>query len=177
MYCSSLTSVTIPDNVTAINSRTFAYCSSLASLTIGNSVTNIGEYAFYDCYALTSLTSLNPIPPICGNNVFYGVHTQHIPLYVPQESVPQYQTTDTWMNFQNIIGKDFSGVEETLGHNEVNVSIENGNIVIGGTKNAPIEVYSTSGQCVYSGTATSIPVSTKGLYVVKVNGKSFKVIL
>lgn len=73
---------------------------------------------------------------------------------------------------------DFSGIEDTITDNDVNVSVENGNIVIDGADDAvKVEVYSVNGQCVYSGTATIIPVSGNGLYIVKVNGKSYKVML
>ena len=47
--CSSLTSVTIGNNVTEIGSYAFSGCSSLASVTIPNSVTEIGEGAFRYC--------------------------------------------------------------------------------------------------------------------------------
>jgi hypothetical protein len=48
----SLTSVTIPDSVTSIESAAFDFCYSLTSATIGNSVTNIGDEAFGDCMRL-----------------------------------------------------------------------------------------------------------------------------
>ena len=46
MWCSSLTSVTIPNSVTSIEYEAFSLCSSLTSVTIPNSVTSIGNYAF-----------------------------------------------------------------------------------------------------------------------------------
>ena len=55
-YCSSLTSITIPDSVTSIGIFAFSGCSSLTSITITNSVTSIGEYAFWSCGSLTSIT-------------------------------------------------------------------------------------------------------------------------
>lgn len=86
------------------------------------------------------------------------------------------ETTDG----SNLIAKceinALSSVTEIL-NDEVNISVENGNVVIGGAEDAKVDVYSINGQCVYSGTATTIPVIAKGLYIVKVNGKSYKVIL
>ena len=54
--CSSLTSISIPDSVTSIGDEAFVKCSSLADVTIPDSVTSIGVGAFADCSALTSLS-------------------------------------------------------------------------------------------------------------------------
>ena len=55
-YCSSLTSITIPDSVTSISKVAFAGCSSLISITIPDSVTKIDFCAFASCSSLTSIT-------------------------------------------------------------------------------------------------------------------------
>ena len=69
--CSSLISLTIPDSVTAIGDRAFEDCSSLTSLTIPNSVTSIGNGAFWNCSSLTSLTIPSSVTSI-GYSVFDG---------------------------------------------------------------------------------------------------------
>ena len=53
--CSSLTSITIPDNVTSIGGSCFYNCTSLTSIVIPDSVTSIGQYAFRSCSGLTSI--------------------------------------------------------------------------------------------------------------------------
>ena len=70
-YCSSLTSVTIPNSVTSIGAQAFWGCSSLTSVTIPNSVTSIGEFAFYYCTGLTSVTIPNSVTSI-GSRAFDG---------------------------------------------------------------------------------------------------------
>ena len=55
-YCSSLTSVTIPESVTSIGNNAFYYCSSLTSVTIPDSVTSIGYNAFNNCRKLASIS-------------------------------------------------------------------------------------------------------------------------
>ena len=86
------------------------------------------------------------------------------------------ETTDG----SNLIAKceinALSSVTEIL-NDEVNISVENGNVVIGGVEDAKVEILNINGQCVYRGNATIIPITAKGLYIVKVNGKSYKVIL
>ena len=63
-YCSSLTSITIPDSVTSIGYQAFYDCSSLTSMTIPDSVTTIGEAAFSNCHSLASIT-------VDTNNQYY----------------------------------------------------------------------------------------------------------
>lgn len=52
--CKALTSITIPDDVKAINSSAFAYCTKLTNLTLPNNMTSIGEEAFNSC-AISSI--------------------------------------------------------------------------------------------------------------------------
>jgi restriction system protein len=54
--CSSLVSITIPNNLLEIEEATFYNCSSLTSITIPDSVASIGDSAFYGCSSLTSIT-------------------------------------------------------------------------------------------------------------------------
>ena len=63
-FCTSLTSITIPNSVTSIGDCAFLGCSSLTSITIPNSVTNIGGAAFIGCSGLTSITIPNGVTSI-----------------------------------------------------------------------------------------------------------------
>ena len=54
-YCSSLTSVTLPNSVASIGNDAFYNCSSLTYISIGNSLTYIGYDAFYNCCSLNTL--------------------------------------------------------------------------------------------------------------------------
>ena len=99
-WCSSLTSVTIPDSVTTIGDYAFSGCSSLQEFkgkfasedgrcliidgtlnyfapaglteyTIPDSVTTIGDEAFYGCSSLTSVTIPDSVTTI-GDSAFRG---------------------------------------------------------------------------------------------------------
>lgn len=69
--CSSLTRINIPNSVTSIGEGTFQCCESLTSVTIPNSVTSIGWGAFYDCRSLTSVTISDRVKNI-HKYTFYG---------------------------------------------------------------------------------------------------------
>ena len=70
MYCSGLTSVTIPNSVTNIGDCAFEYCTYLPSITIPNSVVNIGDHAFSGCTMLSSITIPNSVTSI-GEGAFW----------------------------------------------------------------------------------------------------------
>ena len=63
-WCSSLTSITIPNSVTNIGIYAFRECTSLTSIAIPNGVTEIGYMAFEGCRSLTSITIPNGVTSI-----------------------------------------------------------------------------------------------------------------
>ena len=69
--CWDLTRLTIPGSVTSIDKDAFCFCSSLTSVTIPDSVTSIGDSAFYGCESLTSVTIPDSVTSI-GSCAFYG---------------------------------------------------------------------------------------------------------
>jgi len=66
--CTSLETVTLPNNVTQIGTNAFSGCTSLTSMNIPASVTSIGESVFYNCTNLTSV-ALNG-PTTIGSGAF-----------------------------------------------------------------------------------------------------------
>ncbi len=67
--CSSLTDITIPNSVTIIANATFFGCSNLTEITIPNSVTTVGDQAFSHCTSLNRVTLPNSITSI-GSSAF-----------------------------------------------------------------------------------------------------------
>lgn len=56
---SKLTTITIPDSVTSIDSGALSGCTSLTSCTIGSGVTSLGYYVFRGCTNLSNITMPN----------------------------------------------------------------------------------------------------------------------
>ena len=81
---SAVTSVTIPDSVTAIHDGAFAFCSQLTNISIPNSVTFIGFSAFNSCTSLKSITLPSSLSTI-QSSAFYNcgnLETIRIPVSV-----------------------------------------------------------------------------------------------
>ena len=102
-HCSSLTTVNLPESITSLPDDCFASCTSLTSITLPVNISAIGARAFYDCSGLTLIESLAEVPPTVGNNAFTNVPTD-IPVYVPCNSVADYQAASGWIGFTNLVG-------------------------------------------------------------------------
>ena len=70
-YCTSLTSIAIPDSVTSIGNYAFHYCISLTSIVIPDSIKSIGDNAFLSCGFLTSIEVPDSVT-IIGKWAFSG---------------------------------------------------------------------------------------------------------
>ena len=66
-----LTSLTIPNGVTAIKKYAFLNCENLTYVSIPSSVTSIGSHAFYNCHNLRSINIPNSVTSI-GTWAFYS---------------------------------------------------------------------------------------------------------
>ena len=111
-HCTALSSVTIPNSVTKINSFAFDSCVSLKSIVIPNSVTDMGDYTFMDCKKLTSISLSNGLTKI-GTDNFRGctsLASLAIPESVTSIGARAFQesgiTSITLPNSVSAIGRD-----------------------------------------------------------------------
>lgn len=110
--CSSLTSLTLSDNVVNIEGSAFSGCYALKNVTIGNSVESIGKNAFYNCYNLQSITITNPTPPSCVSKETFTCSTSYVrdiydiynytTLHIPMGSKEAYSSAQEWRYFNKI---------------------------------------------------------------------------
>ena len=98
---SSITSLTIGSNPTAIGQGMFQKCTGLTTLIIPSNISSIGGYAFEGCSGLTSITVHSATPPTLGIGVFDN--TNDCPIYVPPESVDAYKAASKWSSYASRI--------------------------------------------------------------------------
>lgn len=65
-FCIGLESITIPSGVSTINSNAFSYCDSLTSVTIGNGITSINSSTFNNSTNITTITINKPQGSVSG---------------------------------------------------------------------------------------------------------------
>jgi|GEM_PF-1127289 hypothetical protein len=159
----------IPNTVVSTNGYAFYVC-YLNSITFPESVKYIDAL---NCNSLQSIKMRPSTPPnsnYISNFLYYGTK-----LYVPKGSLAEYQAAEPWKNFQNIEEMDFSGIEEVNADDDVDVRVENGSIIIEGADgNQLIEVYDIAGKMVYGSYNNSISGLSKGLYILRIANKTYK---
>ena len=106
----------IGDGVTKIGNWAFSGCSSLDFFSFGSAVATIGQEAFSDCTAMTKLISKAATPPTCGSQALDDINKWNCKLYVPTESLSQYQQADQWKEFFFIE----AGIKNVNGNNSNN---------------------------------------------------------
>ncbi|MFI3240239.1 MAG: leucine-rich repeat domain-containing protein [Bacteroidales bacterium] len=185
MYCDGLTSFNIPNSVTFIGDSAMFYCDALQSVTISGAIEYIGDYAFATCHALNSVKIYAEIPPEITTTVFNNIYTDFysiITLTVPIGCVDIYKADAVWGLFTNIVEGDYTDVEYNL-VDETKLYVTNNGIlnISGATDGAIVKVYSISGVNVANGVIIDstaqieLPI-TKGIYIVTIGNKSYKVI-
>ena len=198
--CSGLTSVTIPNAATSISNKAFAGCSGLISISIPQKVESVGESAFEDCTGLTTVTidgsevllvaetfvgctniktvnALNTLPPIGADNTFELITYRDATLNVPKTAKDAYSKPACWRNFRHVEEKDFGGVDDvTADEGDICVNVRDRQIEVSGADaSEEVRVYDMAGMEIYRGTDRTIALPTKGVYIVKVAGRTFKV--
>jgi len=138
-------------------------------------VTSIEDYAFSGCTKLTEIYCKNSTPPSLRSNTFYNVNKKTCKLYVPKGSYTAY-----WLQwgFDNVIEMDFTSINQINKDVALIKSVNNG-IAIETKEITSVSIYNLYGHKIYQSVIngnTEIPLN-KGIYIVKVNNESEKVMV
>lgn len=202
--CSGLREINLPNKIDSIHSGAFGDCTSLTNITIPNSVVYIGVNSFSRCYALNSIqlsnklnsignnafdgdTNLNSIilksniPPLVGSNVFDGVNKASCILTVPNGTKTVYNRAYVWREFYNI-NEDLTTNLSKHQNSELRIYRDYSFIIIDGLKkNSTAILYTLDGRQEQSfkssGKRLFIPAKSNTIYLLKTEGKAYKLML
>ena len=170
----NLTFNSLPLSITSFGDFAFDGCNLPSVLILGKKLHSIGREAFGWWRSFEAIISLNLNPPTFDPNLLTLSNCYDNPLYVPKEALKAYMSSDSWSHFRYIRPIEDGNVSD-VADDAVSVTSKDGSIVVRGTDNTMTEVYILSGQLVYSGTDTVINVPTKGIYIVRISGKIYKI--
>ena len=122
--CTALTEIEIPDNITKIGSEAFNGCTGLKKVTLGRGLTTLGNKAFNNCNAIETVVSRSEIAPsMGGDGCFTTTVYNNATLYIPIGATEDYQLTDYWYKFANIVEKNLDVIPGDVdGDGELTIS-------------------------------------------------------
>lgn len=176
--CYKLESIVIPNNVETIKEQAFEACGRLKSITLGSELKTIEQNVFRGCDDLEEITSLNTVPPVFDASNFTTQQYVDVMVYVPAEAVNTYRNAAGWRDFFSIQAME-AGVKNVGAADGVQVRVVDGSIIADGIENngGVMSIYNIGGQCVYSGSSSSVSGLASGVYVVRIGDTVTKVIL
>ena len=90
-------------NHNVIHKKTFVNCPGLTSIVLPDSVTAIGRGAFAGCTGLESITCKSVNPPSTSNSFADESIFSQATLFVPYESLEAYKAHEEWGKFSRIV--------------------------------------------------------------------------
>lgn len=101
----NLSSVTMSEGITIIDSSSFEYCSgsSFTTVDIPSTVTSIGSNAFLHCKAMSTVICRAVTPPTLGNYSVFSDQASGRKIYVPAQSVDAYKSNGKWSTWSSSI--------------------------------------------------------------------------
>lgn len=96
-----MTEITIPDQVTTIESTAFHGCQNVTKITIGKRIQKIGYGAFGGIPELTDFYCLAEKVPETNVDAFASSYIEYAMLHVPEAAVEAYKAVEPWNRFKN----------------------------------------------------------------------------
>ncbi len=176
--CSGLKGgVTIPASIAVFGAGAFEGCSSLESVTLPATLTEVGAMTFAGCTGLKEVTLYAENPPAAQATAFAGVDCKAVKLLVPEGSEDEYAKAEVWKDFQ--IDK-ITAIHSATATGKVEAETIGSQLWVRQLpQGSTVEVFNAKGQRVAATMAegdTSFTLSERGVYMVKANGKTLRVV-
>ena len=184
--CKSLVYVKIPNHVQYIENYSFEGCSNLSTVVLPSCLRGIGTHCFAYCQELSDIYCYVEEIPQVESDAFEGSYIEYVTLHVPAVLVDRFIDVEPWCRFGDIIPID-DGITtgaSYISSKDVLIQNNGGIISISGLDaGTAVGVYYISGTMVGSATAStgvttvSTSLSSGDIAIVKIGGKSIKVLL
>lgn len=157
---------------------------NITSIDFPSSIKSIGERAFGECYQLRTVIvrSLEPYDIYVDSREPFSIETfvDGI-LYVPKGTINQYRQHSVFGNFFNIVEFDTSNLIKSKA-TEGKIKVINQMLSLEGfAPDKTVNIFNTNGKLIYSNKTTSegklynsLSNIQKGIYIIKVDGKTLK---
>lgn len=191
--CSKLTSVTLPTNITQIESGAFKKCTSLKSLTIPEGVKYIESGAFSDCTGLEEIyvpdsTVWFATPPFCKISIANGPLVDEMKAFVKEMKNPDISgfskeetaKLELVIRPQKLSALDYdkfihSVSSDIVAENIINIKISDSKNVYIATLNADGSITNDNNPVqIETGTVYNATIRTEKDYVASIINASFK---
>ena len=107
-----ISSISFPTTLTKIGQNAFDNSTRLKTISFAASNTSIEDYAFNRCEAIESIYSLMQFPVLFSDNVFSNMTYLLATLYLPENSIDIYASTNGWRNFIKV--QTYTGIHSVL---------------------------------------------------------------
>ena len=152
LKCTSLTEISIPDNVTSIGSSAFSGCTNLNKIHFGKQVKSIdmnafkenekletvyipkniesiSSQAFINCPSLKTVILESSTPPTLSGVLVSTAYASQLKLIVPIDGLDTYQTETNWARYNSVAMVDTKYLDEQLNANSFDVQTDGKSIV------------------------------------------------
>lgn len=174
--CFYLESISTGEGLKQIDKNAFQNCLSLESVTFGKNVANIASYAFLNCPKIKTIYSYSETPPVLGATFETDTYTDAT-LYVPTGTLALYQKAIGWKNFWNIKDSLMSAID-IVSEDVPSCIIINGKTynlqIYNALRNESMQIYSVDGVLLYNGFYDKVTLDYKGIVLIRIGGKAFK---
>lgn len=175
--------IALPNSLKIIEKKAFFECKNLKKIIFGTNIEKIGKDAFNsygNSIDVDTIVIRAAVPPSIEETTFSAKTYLNCVVIVPVESESAYKNTDGWKTFWNIEGRDFqSGIDNVIyDDSSISVITEESSIrILHNNDGNIVRVFSIQGTMIVETSENVINNLPKGLYIVTVGTKTFKVSL